>query len=326
MSTRPSEYALTSPGPLRLYSTAELLKLPSPEWLIEPIIPAGGLVGLYGPPGVGKSFVAVDQAMSVAAGVYWQTCPTQEGYVIYISAEGGRGMGKRALAWCEYHDIPPRDLAMAWLVEPIPVYQDAVDTGDETVPYSRAMEQLLDRITEIDRTPALIVIDTLARCFDGNENEQEDMGRFIAGCDVLRHQFETTVLIVHHTRLAGDRERGNTAFRGAADTMIALSSEGDKLLVECNKQKDAEEFQPMRLRLEKVAATESCVSVLCNGQGRPRQVTESDLLVALGSDTITADEWRSRIPGISRATFYRVLARLKRQAVTDCEDGTYVRS
>ena len=34
---KPSAFALTKPGKLRLYSTAELLKMPPPEWLIHGI-------------------------------------------------------------------------------------------------------------------------------------------------------------------------------------------------------------------------------------------------------------------------------------------------
>jgi DNA-binding transcriptional ArsR family regulator len=114
---------------------------------------------------------------------------------------------------------------------------------------------------EIQETPRLVVIDTLARCFEGSENETEDMGRFVAGVDQLRHEYGATVLVVHHTRLDGDRERGNTAFRGGTDTMIAVKRKGEKapITLECTKQKDAEAFPELTMRLKAVAGTESCV-------------------------------------------------------------------
>ncbi len=46
----------------------------------------------------------------------------------------------------------------------------------------------------------LIVIDTLARCFGGNdENDARGMGAFIEGCDVIRLKTAATVLVVHHS-------------------------------------------------------------------------------------------------------------------------------
>ena len=40
-----------------LLTTDELEALPDPEWLIEGILPSGGLGVLYGQPGAGKSFL-----------------------------------------------------------------------------------------------------------------------------------------------------------------------------------------------------------------------------------------------------------------------------
>ncbi len=55
----------------RLYSIEELEELPDPDWLIDGIMPEGALVELYGPHGVGKSFLALDWALSLAAGIQW---------------------------------------------------------------------------------------------------------------------------------------------------------------------------------------------------------------------------------------------------------------
>ena len=54
-----------------LLTDVEVEHLPAPEWLIENIIPVGTLGLLYGPPGVGKSFVGLDWACSVASGREW---------------------------------------------------------------------------------------------------------------------------------------------------------------------------------------------------------------------------------------------------------------
>ncbi len=233
-SSRPSEFTLTSPGPLRLYSLGELLRLPPPSWLIKHVITQGGLAGLYGPPGEYKTFVAMDMAMCVATGTPWHGHKVTKQHVVYIAAEGGTGIGLRALGWLQEHGIDQKDADIVVLTESMPV---AVD--------SENMDTFFGRVNnEINRTPGLIIIDTLARCLDGNENEQEDMGRFIGGVDRFRREFGATVLVVHHTRLDADRERGSTVFRGAADAMISVRKQGNgHVLVSCNKQKDFEEFK-----------------------------------------------------------------------------------
>lgn len=314
MGARPSHFQLTGPGPLRLYNTTELLFLPPPEWLIEGIVPAGGLIGLYGAPGAGKSFVAIDMALSVATGDAWQGHKVERGNVVYISAEGGTGIGKRVLAWLVTHGIEPHEAKIAWLIESIPIHAD-----------SEQMATLMNRIVdEIDIRPSLVVVDTLARCFDGDENQQEDMGRFIAGIDTLRHDLGAAVMIVHHTRLGGDRERGNTAFRGAADAMMALSHEGAEIMLACDKQKDAEEFATISLKRTPVEGTDSCVILSPKvAVSLEKDLRIKEILAILEEKgPLSADAWLA-ITSLSRATFFRYIKQLSEMRKIIKENGLY---
>ncbi len=92
-----------------LYSVKDLEELPDPAWLIEDLLPEGGLAELYGKPGVGKSFLSLDWALSLAAGVPWLGRPLNQADVVYVSAEGGRGLKKRIAAWRTEH--PEADLS-----------------------------------------------------------------------------------------------------------------------------------------------------------------------------------------------------------------------
>jgi KaiC/GvpD/RAD55 family RecA-like ATPase len=311
---KPSAFALTNPGKLRLYSTAELLRLPPPEWLIHGIMPAGGLVGLYGQPGIGKSFLALDFAMCVAAGEPWHERKVKKGPVLYIAAEGGTGMGKRARAWTIDHDTKAKKITVMWLLEPIPIYGDSNDVD-------RVMEKIVD---EVQVHPRLVVIDTLARCFDGNENEQEDMGRFVAGADRFRQEFDAAVIVVHHTRLDGDRERGNTAFRGAADTMLSVQERQGRLWLACNKQKDAEEFEEIELILHPVPEVESCV-IWPARSARVQAKTDVVVEILRANQRLTFSQWaqaakKLKVPG---STFKRRIVALKENGEIVKENGTY---
>ena len=310
MGSRPSHFTLTSPGPLRLYSTSELLAMPPPHWLVDNIMPAGGLVGLYGQPGSKKSFIAIDLALCVATGIPWQGHEVEQNFVVYISAEGNAGIGKRVLAWLVNHEILENRPHIGWLIESIPVNAD-----------SEQMTQLIDRIAdEVQTKPGLIVIDTVARCFDGNENEQEDMGRFVAGIDWLRFEFQCTVLAVHHTNVAGIRERGNTAFRGAADTMLSVEGPDDLVTITCNKQKDAEEFEPIELEIQQIPGTDSCV-LKPNSAVVSKQEQATLVLETLRSiQPAKWDDWLEST-GLNRSQFAKVYAGIKKQRLATRGQG-----
>ncbi|GAC1471513.1 MAG: hypothetical protein PVSMB7_23350 [Chloroflexota bacterium] len=314
MSSRPSHFQFTSPGRMRIYNTAELLTMPPPTWLVADTVPAGGVVGLYAPPNVGKTFLALDMALCVATGTPWHGRDVQPGFVLYVSAEGGMGIGKRVRAWLLEHGIDAKKVNMGWLVEAISVYGESDD-----------LVKLFDRIEEeIEQTPVLIVIDTLARCFDGNENEQEDMGRFIKGVDELRSRFKCTVLILHHTRLDGERERGNTAFRGAADTMISLVPVGEpadhRFTMACSKQRDGEAFPMQDFELIDVPLADS---VVLRPIGVPiRQVRRSVI-----TDMIRSDGPRSFTQllalGLSKSALKRHLVGLRESGEILKKDGIW---
>lgn len=289
MGARPSDFTLTSNGPLRLYSTTELLNMPEPEWLVAGVVPLEGFVALYGQPGAGKSFVAIDLALSVASGVMWQGRETKAGFVVYISAEGGKGISKRVLAWMVDRNVEPDHANIAWLLEAVPVNVD-----------SEAMDRLFERLTkELQQHPVLIVIDTLARCFEGDENLQLDMNRFVAGVDWLRHELHCTVVVIHHTNLSGLRERGNTAFRGAADTMLLAEKDGTVITVSCTKQRDDEEFAPFDVELAKVEGTSSAVvgPVLMDQRRHDEVAQLATILQRVGPCT-----WQTWIDAITQET------------------------
>src|ERR1035437_428981 len=316
MSSRPSSFSLSQPGPLRLYSTQELIGMPAPTWLIDPIIPAGGFVALVGQPGAGKSFIALDMAMSVAAGGFWQGHPVAQGYVLYVSAEGGTGVGKRAKAWLQTKGLTPRDADMAWMVEPVYVR-----------PGSDGMNTLLTRLEEeLVQVPTLIVLDTLARCLEGDENQQEDMGRFVAGIDVLRHSYKATVLVVHHTRKDGEIERGSPSFRGAADTMLFAKrpNQTGPITLSCTKQKDAEEFKSVSLRLKLVPEVDSCVvQGPRNDQKTQQSLTLLQLVRAHGPFTFDELVSVADAQGMARSTLCRYLAGLKENGEIIKQNGQY---
>ena len=290
--------------------------MPPPTWIVPDHIPYGGVVVVYGPPGEGKTFMTMDLALSIASGKQWQGRPTEAGLVVYIAAEGGFGVPQRIRAWCSTHLAAPTSLRIAWLLETA-----AIDGREED-----AMSALIGRIHELVDTPVLIVIDTLARCLVGDENTQQDMGAFVAGVDLLREEFGSTVIVVHHTNVGGIRERGSTSLRGAADTLIKVSRDKDGTITAlCDKQKDAEQFATLEMRLQVVPEHASAVMV-------PAQLASANVILKwLDIGPLSFKEMKARLsePGgtpMAVSTLKRRLRELKENGKIIKENDVYEKS
>src|SRR5687768_8990587 len=89
----------------RLLTLEQFQRLPPPTWLIDGVLPASGEVMVYGAPGEGKSFLALDWALSVATGKDWQGRRVRAGPVIYVVAEGAAGLIRRTVAWMKRNTV-----------------------------------------------------------------------------------------------------------------------------------------------------------------------------------------------------------------------------
>ena len=72
--------------------------MPPPEYIIDGLLEHGGLSCIIGPPGVGKSSVALDMACHIATGKRWQGRQTHKTKVLYMPGEGLSGAVQRIAA------------------------------------------------------------------------------------------------------------------------------------------------------------------------------------------------------------------------------------
>lgn len=220
---------------------SQLARLPQPGWLLDRILPRGALTCLYGPSGAGKSFLSLDWTLTVATSRgNWLSHTSQAGKCFYIAGEGATSMKPRIDAWIQARGVS------ASKAENLLTHKESVDFLD-----IRAVAELADEVKKTEGEPAFIVIDTLARCFGGgDENSAKDMGAFIASTDLLRRDTGATLLVVHHTGKVSEKgARGSSALHAAADTMIELKASDEIITLTCTKQKDAAPFKAWRLKL-----------------------------------------------------------------------------
>ncbi len=87
---------------------------PAIDWLIKGYLVRDTTAQLFGDPGCGKSFIALDMALSIATGTAWLGLKTQCEPVFYIAGEGLQGLQRRKEAWLRYHEVTDRS-APFWL-------------------------------------------------------------------------------------------------------------------------------------------------------------------------------------------------------------------
>ena len=212
-----------------VFTVEQLHDIPTPEWLINNRVPEGQ-TWVYGEPGVGKTFLVLDWACTLAAS--GQT-------VIYCVGEGVKGFSRRVFAWKKAH--PNADLSSLLVIPMTP-----------SLLHERSVESFIEVVNKY--APKLVVIDTFARAsVGGDENSAKDVGLAIAVLDSLFRLHDCSSIIVHHSTKSGGHERGSGAIRGAADAtweVVPDYTHGiGTLQAICRKMKDSEPPRPILLQL-----------------------------------------------------------------------------
>lgn len=254
---------------LRLYTVDELVTLPPPRWLIHRLFAEGAFVLLYGPTGIGKSFLLLDWGLSIATGRPWFGRPSLKGNVLFVAAENGFMSGRRAKAWGAARGV--RKLDGAWFL-PEPVQLAEAD-------------RRLELLHAVDRVKArVVIIDPLTDCSVGlDENLARDQSRIVSTVRALGHlRSRPAVILAHHTGVSTKRERGSTVLRSAADSAFGLlpGKKGRPIALRNVKQRDADLLGDIPLHLRSIAIDlpsgqeESCV--FDPAGTHPPQATDGD--------------------------------------------------
>jgi hypothetical protein len=250
--------------PLQLLSWGQIVISAVEEYLVQGIMPAAGLIVVYGPPKCGKTFWLFDLLMSVALGIPYRGRDVQAGKVIYCLFEGQLGFAKRKEAYRQYHQLSDDTDEPPFYLMPIKL---------ELV---KDHQRLIDAIkAKTNGTPPrVIVLDTLNRSFTGSESSDEAMTAYIAACDAIREAFGCAVIIVHHSGLAEGRARGHTSLLGSCDAQIAVRrDEVNNVVATVEFMKDGEDgdelvshLEPFEVEVGDTGRTvKSCVVVPVDG-------------------------------------------------------------
>lgn len=227
----------------------------SSEWLVKGILPMRGLACIYGPSGSGKSFVAVDFALRLAAGLQVLEAKTVNGGVVYVGAEGANGIRKRVVGWAQENGFN-EFLPFAFIPES---FDFTKATNDDVTQF---IERVRGEIVVFNEHNGLraIVLDTMARVMAGyDEISGQSMGEAVKSLERIATELDCLVIVVHHTgKNEAAKERGHSSFRAALDASIEISRQVNEetgkevRALELSKVKDEEDGRRWLFDLEKI--------------------------------------------------------------------------
>ncbi len=201
------------------------------NYIIKGVLDQGAMSVVYGPSNSGKTFFALDMAFNVAIGAYWRGRRVTQCAVLYLAAEGGRGVSNRIAALRATTGIC--DVPFALKRAGLDLLHDQAD-----------LQHICDLAAEVmaqkQGLPLLIVIDTLSRVMaGGDENSAADMTALIRNIDAIREATKAHICLVHHTGKDTARgARGHSSLRAATDTEIEVQADGESRAAFVSKQRD----------------------------------------------------------------------------------------
>jgi hypothetical protein len=236
----------------------EFSQRPSPGWIVKGVLPVAEIVVIFGAPGSGKSFAALDITAAIASASSWREQKVKGGEVVYVAAEGAGGFRNRLVAYSEVTVTNFKDFRFA-----------VVGAAPNLMDKAQALEIAKAVLTR--GRVSVVVVDTFAQIMPGgNENSGEDVGKVLAHCHGIHRATGAVVILVHHSGKDDTKgARGHSSLKGNADTELEVYRVNNERVLSISKQKDGEDGKEYGFRLQQVCigddkdgdAITSCVVV-----------------------------------------------------------------
>ncbi|KAA1426468.1 AAA family ATPase [Nocardioides antri] len=294
-----------------IYGRSELTAIPKPADLIADVV-ASGVVVLVGAWGIGKTFLTVGMACSVATGRTWLGHDVNAAPVLYVVGEGSTGLDDRLAAWETAYNrgktIPDADLTIA------------------VQPRSLSERETWARLTELAlaKTVRFVILDTFSSLAP-DADETKDAPLVMRRAADLATAIGGTVLLVHHPGWSdATRTRGGYQFEANAEEVLLLTGTPEDPLVTLKVKKLKEgtpgrtiwlRRTPIQLTGDRLGRNSIVMSTIGAGEV-DAPIRDRIALILANYDDVGATGPQVmaelKIPDEQRSTFYRNLAAMVR--------------
>jgi hypothetical protein len=284
--------------PPLLTARAFMATFRSPDYIIDGIIQRGRLYALTSPTAHGKTAVCLYSGCMVAAARNIGNIEVVQGPVVFLAGENPDDLCCRFHAACQFYRLNPDTLPIHFMPGNFPITAEAA-------------EALKQRINATGIRPALIIPDTAAAYFQGDDdNDNVQKGAFARNLRVLTTcDGYPAVLTPAHPVKHADKDNlipaGGGAFMNELDGNLTLWSEvlGETATLHWHGKLRGPDFAPVNFALPQVK-----IDGLTDKRGRPivsivatlqtDEQAEKAAKAAISEEN-TVLEWLRRHPGIS---------------------------
>lgn len=195
------------PERLPVQQAAQLPQQPDTQaWLIEPLWSHSAVGFIGGHPKSGKSWLALDLAVSVASGTDCLSAfkVRQRGpALVYLAEDPLPRVRERLAGLCAQRHLALESLELHVITAP----RLLLDDNDDRVALQRVVARL---------KPRLLVLDPLVRLHGLDENSSADISRLLGFLRGLSRKYDLAIVVVHHMSKKLRSQLGQ-ALRGSSD-------------------------------------------------------------------------------------------------------------
>jgi RecA-family ATPase len=224
---RETERELNGPNPLHPITPVSLkgLQVPVREWIVPEWIPCGVVTGLYGDGGLGKSLLAQQLQTAIALGSAWLALPVETGATLGVYCEDSHDeLWRRQTDINAEYEIDFELAGVHWLPrlgEDNLLMTFARGVGELTPFHSRVLDAALDLKAR------LVIVDTAADTFGGNENDRSQVRQFVSrALGSIAQKINGAVLLCAHPSRSGlssgEGDGGSTGWSNAFRSRLYL--------------------------------------------------------------------------------------------------------
>jgi len=212
----------------QFYSAATLKgkSVPPRQWLVHGLVPQKTVTLFSGDGGTGKSLLALQLAVAVAAQTAWVGKTVNTGRAIFLSAEDDNDELHRRLADILTAEGRDYDDLSGLTLRSLAGEDALLAVETQTALMQSALFKELDK-RSTEETPALIVIDTLADVYPASENDRAKVRQFVGILRGLAIKRKCAVLLLGHPSLSGLNSgtgtSGSTAWNNSVRSRLYLS-------------------------------------------------------------------------------------------------------